>query len=73
MEIFSEILKIGGPGALAIVILYFIVKRFLESQEKQEKRFIEIIENHLKHNTGIMNNLKESIKELCVWLKRNNK
>ena len=56
-----EILKIGGPLALSIIVIWFIVRRFLETQERITKEFTtfiqiqqsdskEIITNHLAHD-----------------------
>ncbi len=72
-ETLIEVAKVSGPVGIALVVLYLIVKEFLKAQERQEQRFITIIENHLQHTASVMNELKQSIRELCIWLKKNNK
>ena len=78
-EFLLEIAKIGGPIALALVIIYFIVKKFLEAQkffigfiEKQEINFKNTIDNHLDEQAKANNELASAIKALLDYLKYHN-
>lgn len=73
-----------GVAGIAVVAIVIIVKEFLKSNrekdevfikfiERQEENFSDLVKNHLSHNNEVMEGLKDIIKELYVWLKKNNK
>ena len=62
MEI--ELLKIGGPLALALVIIWFIVRAFLKEVSDQRDDFMLVITNHLKHDVELHEKVSDSINRL---------
>lgn len=57
----------GISGAI-LCILLIIVKWFTKFIEEQNKQTMSLIENHLKHNTEALNELKKSINDLRKFL-----
>ena len=53
----------GGTISIALVVLY------LSHQERKDYR--KIITNHINHNTETQTELKDAIRELINWLKKN--
>lgn len=51
-SVLGEILKIGGPSAVALIILYLIVREFTA-----------ILKNHIQHNTSVLKEVSERTKQ----------
>lgn len=68
----TDFVPLGTTG-IAIVVIWFIVQRFLKSSERRDERFIELIKNDMVHTRKTMEDLKDVIKELYFWLKKNNR
>jgi len=52
METLTDILKIGGPAAVAVVMLGYVAKQLLE-----------VVSNHIKHNTEVLQQVSERTRE----------
>lgn len=73
-----EILKTASPLALALIVIWFIVKQFLVSLDKQREDFNKTIQNHLAHDMELhqdtiktMNKLGDTIQSLENTQKEN--
>ena len=69
-----------GAVIFIAAVLAFAIKWFLGFAKRQEDNFIEVITNHLKHDTEAKNKLEQSnvamtkvLEQLIRWLERNNK
>ena len=78
-EELTQFINLGVAG-LAVVVIWFIVQRFLNFAERQENNFNEIIKNHLNHDIESRNQLEKShdrlatmIEQLIKWLEKNNR
>ncbi len=76
--IILEIAKVTGPVGVSIVALILIVKAFLKYLEKRDKDYVDLITNHIQHNTEAMNKLENSIIKMTVvfetmhnWFRKN--
>lgn len=54
-EILIDLIKIGGPSAVALIVLYLIVTKFLWIVNK----FLETLNNHIQHNTKVLTEVSE--------------
>jgi len=68
-----------GPSIFAIAAIAFIVIKFLKSQKERDDAFMNIITNHIEHNTlatekntTVLTGLKETLGELCFYIKKTN-
>lgn len=48
-------------GTLSVLILGFVVKKFLEHLEKRDDAFNNLITNHLAHHTEALDKLSDKI------------
>lgn len=60
-DILFEIIKTGGPTAVALVVLYLITKEFLN-----------FMKNHLEHHTKVDEDLAQAVRELLNFLRWQN-
>lgn len=65
MDIVAVVEKLG-TGAALVVMLWFVLKHFIRSQE----RFVELFGNHITHNTEVLEKLREVIGELKEAVER---
>lgn len=68
-----------GVAIFSMGVLAFVVrlqsqkdKELIDHIRKQEENFVEIIKNHLAHNTNALNDLKEIMREVLILLRKNN-
>lgn len=61
---FIEFLIQFGAVGIAFYLIYLI--------NEKDKRITNLIENHLNHNTEMLDKLRVAVKELCIWIKKNN-
>jgi len=52
--------EVGSAAAVLIVVFWF-----LRHLKEERKLFVDIIKNHLGHNTRVIQELRIAIKELC--------
>ena len=62
-----DLTQIIELGATVVVVGLFLWYNF-----KRDKRFTDIISNHLNHSTETQTELKDSIKELLTFLRSQN-
>lgn len=60
-----------GVAGIAIVVIWFIVKEFLKFTKHQEDNFSDLIKNDMAHSREVMEGLKDLLKEMYVWMKKN--
>jgi len=72
MNIITEILRYGGPTAAISIVGYLILREVFKYLKGRDESFVEIISNHIRHNTESTNRLQQTIVELIRWLKNNN-
>jgi len=72
MDIWIEVLKIGGPVSAIAIVGYFIIKEFLKYMNKRDERFTQLIGNHINHNTTALNELSKVVSELSIYIKKIN-
>lgn len=65
-----EALKIGGPLALALIVILIIVREFLKWTTNRDTEFTKIITNHIQHDLDlhektieVMNEMKDAQRE----------
>lgn len=69
-----------GIGIATLVILWIVVKYFINAINKKDDyisqithEFNKTIQNHLQHETSAFNEMTQAIKELTKEIKRNGK
>ena len=62
MEQWIALIVQSGALGVALYLAY------LNSQK--DKVFSQLVQNHLNHNTLVLSELKEIIKELCIYIKK---
>ena len=68
-----------GPAIFAIAAIVFVVIKNQSSTRELTDKFMNIITNHIEHNTQateentkVLTGLKETMKEVCFWIKKSN-
>ena len=63
MEILTDILKVSSPAVAIAVILFLTIKEFLKSYGAREKEVMNLITNHMNHNTSVLKEVIERTKQ----------
>lgn len=67
----AQIADLGATGLIALV-LYLIVKMFINYLSKRDDQFGLVISNHINSNTKALTELQDTNRELLTWLKNKN-
>lgn len=75
MEFAQFGVAIFSMGVLAYVLRLAFKKdnQLMDYMRSQEENFVEVVKNHLSHNTEALNELKTIMREILILLKRNNR
>jgi len=63
MGLLTEILKIGGPTTAIAVIFYLIIRDQMKGSREREKEVMNMITNHMSHNSEVLKEVSERTKE----------
>jgi len=63
MEILLDAIKIGSPTIVLATIFYLIIKELLKGSREREKEVMNIITNHMSHNSEVLKEVSERTKE----------
>jgi len=63
MEILLDAIKIGSPTIVLATIFYLIIKELLKGNREREKEVMNIITNHMSHNSEVLKEVSERTKE----------
>jgi len=67
----TQFIELGATVVVVGLFLLYLLKKDKQAAEK-DKRFNNLIANHVTHNTEVLTGLKNTNRELLTFLRRQN-